>query len=275
MANPRRTSRLAADKPSRRPFWIKTSIGAGALLLVTGIGATLYLTGWLTRAEQRLTNATLSLTRRAHFAVRDVAVEGRNLTNRDQLMVALGTTRGDAIFGFDPEEAQARIATLPWVNHVTVERRLPDSILVHLDERVPMARWQHDAHIAVIDSEGHVLPDTDPASFANLPLVVGADAPAETKRLLDLLEKEPLVRQNIKAAVRASERRWDLYLAPNVVARLPEKTESTALKRLTQLITEQKILERDVVAIDLRFTDHLVLERGTPEPTRHAGDPAP
>jgi cell division protein FtsQ len=62
------------------------------------------------------------------------------------------------------------------------------------------------------------------------------------------------------AAVRVGERRWDVHLEPDVIARLPEKDIDDALKRLSDLITDKKILERNVAAIDLRLPDRLVIE---------------
>ena len=62
----------------------------------------------------------------------------------------------------------------------------------------------------------------------------------------------PDVTDKMTAAVRVSERRWDMHLQPKIVAQLPENGLDRALKRLSDLITEQKILERDVAAIDLR-----------------------
>jgi cell division protein FtsQ len=76
------------------------------------------------------------------------------------------------------------------------------------------------------------------------------------------------------AAVRVSERRWDLHVQPRVIVKLPETNVDAALKRLSGLITDQKILERDIVGIDLRMPDRYVIEPGTSAPAnaRPAGD---
>ena len=62
------------------------------------------------------------------------------------------------------------------------------------------------------------------------------------------------------AAVRVGERRWDIHLQPKVVARMPEQNMDHALDLLSGLITEQKILERDITAIDLRDSTKMFLE---------------
>jgi cell division protein FtsQ len=68
------------------------------------------------------------------------------------------------------------------------------------------------------------------------------------------------------------ERRWDIHLQPKVVARLPEINMTRALSRLSDLIVDQKILERDIVAIDLRDPSKLVIEPGSSSTDRGLGD---
>jgi cell division protein FtsQ len=232
----------------------------GACLLFLVLGMLLWRSDWRHRQVAQALEAALQLTQKAHFTISDIVVEGREQTGKDQLFVALDTAAGSPILAFDPRQAEARIAKLPWVASAIVERRLPDTIFVRLVERAPLALWQRDNQVAVIDAEGKILPDASPDQFAQLPLLVGAGAAAEGTTLIDSLRTYPAVRQKMTAAVRVGERRWDLRLQPNVVARLPETDVTTALGRLSLLIADQKILERDIVAIDLRLPDRLIIE---------------
>ena len=143
---------------------------------------------------------------------------------------------------------------------VTVERRLPDIVAVILTERAPMARWQHDDHIYVIDTDGHMLPSAKPEDFPALPLIVGAGADREAQDLFAKLKIYPEISQKTDSAVRVSERRWDLHLAPKITVRLPEENVDAALHRLSVLITQESILDHDIVAIDLRLPDRLIFE---------------
>ena len=74
------------------------------------------------------------------------------------------------------------------------------------------------------------------------------------------------------AAVRVSERRWDLHLDPKVTVRLPETGMPAALHLLSSLITDRKILERDITAIDLRLPDRLIIESAHPVSSHPGGD---
>jgi len=262
----------ASPTTSRFGFLMRLSALTGSVLLVLALTSWLWHIGWLQKQSNHIQEAALQVTQKAQFSVKDIVVEGRQQTGKDVLSAALAINIGAPILSFDTAAAQARIAKLPWVASVVIERRLPDIVFVHLTERTPMARWQHEGHIMVIDSEGSLLPNAKPEQFTQLPLVVGSEAPSATKELLDDLNAFPAVMSKMTAAVRVSERRWDIHLQPKITARLPENDIMGALKRLSPLITEQKILERDIVAIDLRFTDRLVIESGSSITNNPAGD---
>ncbi len=187
------------------------------------------------------------------------------------MATALDTYTGAPMVSFDPGAAAERVAKLPWIASATIERHLPDVIVVHLTERAPLARWQHDGHVFVIDTEGKVLADARPDDFSGLSLVVGTGAPEETGNLLYLLKDYPDFRNKITAAVRVGERRWDLHFGQHLIVRLPEQDADAALARLKRLDAEQKILDRDIAAIDLRMPDRAVIEPSSPAP-HAAGD---
>jgi len=258
------TVRVREDDSIWSSVIVRITAMAVTLFVIAGVVLYLFHIGWPQRTVTRVTDAGLQLTKKAQFSVKDIKVEGRKETPKEAILSALGTSEGSPILSFDPAAAQTRIAKLPWIAAATIERRLPDTIVVHLTERVPMARWQHDNHTVIIDTMGIPLSDAHVDQFANLPLVVGTDAPAQTQVLLYNLNNFPAVQQATTAAVRVSERRWDLHLQPNIIARLPEKDVDDALLRLSKLITDDKILERDLVAIDLRLPDRIGLEPAPP-----------
>jgi cell division protein FtsQ len=239
-----------------------------AIGFVAGSAFLVWYKKWPQQAVHYVEDSTLSLTKEADFVVRDVVVEGRRHTDKGELMAALGLIAGSPTLGFDPDTALARIEKLPWVAHATVLRRLPDVVVVKLIEREPTARWQHAGKTVIIDREGKELPQVRIEDFDGLPLVIGDDAPREAEALLGALKSFPAVSALVTSAVRVSERRWNLYLKPKVLVKLPEKGIEGALQRLTQLVVEQKVLERDVVAVDLRLPDRLYLESGTRPPSK-------
>jgi cell division protein FtsQ len=67
------------------------------------------------------------------------------------------------------------------------------------------------------------------------------------------------VQERVHALVRVSERRWNLRLRNGTDVLLPEGQEAAAITRLAELQAKQGLMDRPLVAIDLRLPDKLVL----------------
>lgn len=256
----RPTMRMRADGMTSRGFILRLSLLLGGVLLFLIFVMWSWHNGWPRRTINGFGAAVLNLSQDMHLTVLIIATVGCEQTAKDDLNAALNVKPGTPIFGFSPEAAQARIAKLPWVAEAIVERHLPDTVLVKLTERLPMARWQHDNHTVVIDTEGKLLANIAPENFAKLPLVVGAGADKAAQELITALRANPVISQNVTAASRVGDRRWDLYLITKTIVRMPEGNMAEALRTLTTLINEKKLLERDLVSVDLRLPDRLILE---------------
>src|SRR5215471_10347159 len=95
---------------------------------------------------------------RLGLVVTDIKVEGRETTDRETILAALGAGPGTPILAMSPRRAKGQLETLPWVRSAVVERRFPDTLYVRLVERKPLALWQHSGKIELIDQEGGVIP---------------------------------------------------------------------------------------------------------------------
>lgn len=216
-----------------------------------------------------------SLMADAGLTVQSVTLEGRSETARTDIIRMLGIKRGTLMIDVDVDEARARLEALPWVKSAEVRRVWPDRIYVRVTERRPVAIWQNEGELAVIDRDGHAIAGEDVTRFTNLPLVVGKGAETAAAGLLALLSHQPQLKDRVRAAVRVGERRWNLRLDNGVEVRLPEEGAEAALAELVRLAREQDILGRDIKAIDLRFPDRLIVKLPQASPlTPPAAKPA-
>jgi cell division protein FtsQ len=215
--------------------------------------------GTLTSMRERLGAVTAA----SGLRVTDVVVEGRANTPEPLLRAAIGVSKGDPILGFSLEETRARIETIPWVEHATVERRLPGTVVVNLQERRPYAIWQNQGKFLLVDRAGQVVTNQDVAQFRHLPLIVGLGAPGAAAELLDALRDRPALEEKVLASVRVGDRRWNLRIANGTDVMLPEGHEVVALDRLIQLQQDHAVLDRPLAAIDLRLPDRLVFRPKT------------
>ena len=263
----RRTTEQAARRASRRralPRWtftaVRTALVAAPLAAIAGLGLWAWSSGTLETAAASVRDGTLAVTARAGLAVDEVLVKGRKEADRQAILAALGVERGTPMLAFDPHAARAAIEAIPWVDSATVERRMPDTVFVSIVERQPMAIWQHDQKLHLVDADGVVLADRGLERFPDLPILVGADAPRHGRALLDTLAAEPQIARRVEAAVLVGGRRWDLRLDNGISVKLPENDYAAALRSLSTIEQTNRVLDRDIVAVDLRVPDRLVVQ---------------
>ncbi len=272
---PRAPSMNRAKARSRKPPLVTRArliLGGAGVLGVLAVGLT--WSGWFANSADRLAAAWLETTAEAGLAVDEVLLVGRNRTSKPALLASIGVERGTPIFAIDPQATKERIEALPWVATAMVERRLPNVLLIEIAERRPLALWQHRGRKVVIDQDGEVISAAAPDRFADLPLVVGEGAPAHTATLLSVLAREPQLQPLVVAAIRVGERRWNLRLHGDIDVRLPEEDVAEAWTELARLQREHGLLQREILAIDLRLSDRMVL-RMAPDlaPSRGASGP--
>ncbi|MBP2299495.1 cell division protein FtsQ/DivIB [Azospirillum picis] len=275
MPTPPRAMTASAEKGKRRrawPRWTRSAVKSALMLVpVLGLAATAgsawkhgNLADNLQAAEDGLIRATGSL----GFRLQEILVVGRSETERDAVLDALGVRRGEPILSIDLADAKQRLEELPWVSSASIERRLPGFLYIRLSERQPMAIWQHDRQFTVIDRAGRPLADAmELARRGNqridtLPQVVGANAPQQVHTLLSALDNAPTIAPMLSSASWISDRRWNLQLSNGVTVRLPEGTGEmrNALRQLEQMHTANRVLDRDIVAIDLRQPDRAAIQ---------------
>ena len=244
-------------------------LGGGAALLRSGQPSTTGAAATVTAAGTTIATLRERLGAVSGLRVDHVVIEGRTSTPEPLLRAALGVSVGDKLLGFSLDAARARIETLTWVQHATVERRLPGTVVVQLTERRPVAVWQNAGKFVLIDRAGQVVAEQDPvkdaAAFSVLPLVVGAGAPEGAAALMDQLAAHPGLKSRVVAAVRVGERRWNLRLNNGADVLLPEGQEAVAMDKLMELQASQALLDRPLQSLDMRLPDRMVL-RPQPEP---------
>lgn len=246
------------------PLWRRRSaLLALAAVLVAGAMAYGW---WLWRGgvPQRLVeDALVALKDRSldlGFRVSEVYVQGRENTPVAALRKALAIERGEPILFVDLVAARERLLALPWVSDVSVERVLPDTVVIHLVERRPMALWQHDGRFALIDSTGTVIQRDHLGRFSDLVVIVGDEtAAAEAADMLAVLASEAALMAQVRAAVRISGRRWNLRLRNGLDVRMPEEDFARGWRRLAAYERRYGLVGLSLRSIDLRLPDRVVV----------------
>lgn len=108
-----------------------------------------------------------------------IQVLGNSQVTRPELLSVFGGDIGRNIFHVPLAARRAELEQLPWVEHATVMRLLPNQLRVAVIERVPVAFVRAGNQIGLVDKRG-VLLDMPPAMMAakrySFPVVTGVTA---------------------------------------------------------------------------------------------------
>jgi cell division protein FtsQ len=257
------------SRRTNRLFW-RQARQAGLTFVAAGLvlGAVSY--GWVTGsfglARDWAIAHTLDATRGAGFQVQDIFVTGRVNTPTEQIAQKLNAPAGMPILAIDLAAAKAALETLPWIESARITRELPGTLRVDLTERQPIALWQYQKKLTLIDRAGFSIVEDDLARFSGLPLFIGAEAHKQAPVLLNLFAAEPDLARHVVSSSWVGGRRWDVLFDTGVTAKLPETDMELAFRRLAAAQEKHNILGQHLSVIDLRLPEKMVLTPAQAKP---------
>ncbi|MCH2038753.1 MAG: cell division protein FtsQ, partial [Rickettsiales bacterium] len=139
-------------------------------------------------------------------------------------------------------------------------------------EREPIALWQNDGEVVLIDTEGKVIEGVDLKKFKDLFLIVGKDAPQHINSLVPLVQSNKKIKSRIKSAIRVGNRRWNVRFANGIEIMLPEENFVKAWQSLLDLHRKKNILaDNELSVIDLRIADRITMQRKDHNTSNNSG----
>lgn len=122
------------------------------------------------------------------FRIQDLQVRGLRYVPRDTVVARLSLDARASVW-VDLGELEGRVSSHPLVRSVSVERRLPGTLIVQVQERIPVALVATPV-LEPVDEEGLILPLDPTVLRLDLPILEGAVDPAPGARFVP----EPLRR---------------------------------------------------------------------------------
>lgn len=194
------------------------------------------------------------------FVLKRVMIEGQEYTPSADIMEALGADENKPLFAININDVKTRLEDNAWVKAVLVERRMPNTIYIAIVERRPIAIWQFQQQLYLIDEEGNRISKDNIEKFKQLPHVVGVDANIYAKSLIEDLSRFPDIANRVISAVRYGGRRWNLNLEQDITVKMPEIGFSQAYEYLNALNKKGKLFGQNYKIIDLRDLQKFYIE---------------
>lgn len=266
--------RYRMERLARRPMvrFAMRNLAAPAVL------AALVWTGWNDPrlhdwAVARYADARLWVENRPEFALAGVEIAGGDEALREAAREELALDGPGAVstLTLDLDALRRKVEGLPGVASARLRIGPDQALLVDLTARRPAALWRWGGQLQLVDAEGVPIgPVFARADRPDLPLIVGEGADRAVPEALALAAAAGPIRDRLRALVRVGERRWTVALDRDQSILLPEDGAESALRAVValQAAPEVTLLDRDVLAVDmrladrptLRLSDHAVME---------------
>jgi cell division protein FtsQ len=248
-------------KKSAKPKSGKFSLFFKALSFVILLGGLSFalLSGHIEALRQDSWNWWMTTSQRAGFKVKNLIIDGHHHCSKTDILQAVSLDMNKSIFDVSPSVVREKIEKLGWVKSAMVSRRLPHTLYIRIVEHHPIAFWQKDAKLHLIDNHGQIIKADKIGPFTQLPILTGEGAVEKAPVLIEEVSRYSAIASRMTGAVYISKRRWDLILDNKLRVQLPEVSANfkEAIKYLDQLNQEQPLQERDIVVIDLRVPDRV------------------
>ncbi|MCF4098925.1 cell division protein FtsQ/DivIB [Maritalea mediterranea] len=256
----RKTSQLVAR--GQRAWVLHKRLGVqlvALMLVVLILGVGMINRNHLVNGATLLTERAASLFAQAGLAVSEVSLSGYGLTKEEDLFEAIGLQGNISLVNFDAEAARQRIEALPSIESATIRKIYPNSLNIELVEKTPIAVWRIDGVSFAIDKKGDKLVSLEQGGIDGLPLFIGDGAADDAAMLIEMLKPYELLQQDLLAASRIGDRRWDLIYESGLRIMLPENGVDQAMAKIVELDAEKQLLSRDIEILDFRLKDFIAV----------------
>lgn len=198
---------------------------------------------------------------RLGFTVERVEIQGIDQMERLPVYAVALDQPSMAMPNVDIAAIRERVEALSWVQEARVSRRLPDTLVVAITERTPVAVWQHEQQLYLVDTEGEVLEEVALDAMPDLPLIIGPRANRQVASFEALMDRAPALRPMLSGATWVGNRRWDLRFQSGETLALPEGEEDAgrALLSFARMDSQNGLLGEGFRRFDMRVPDRFVV----------------
>lgn len=269
-AAPRRHRGYEAPRgPWWRPAstWGRVLLGLVALIVAGGLSTAAYSLDKFLEHDARFRIA----------GVGNIQASGLSEVSRAEILPVFGEDVGKNIFFVHLNERRRQLEQIPWIEHATVMRLLPDQLRVSVVERTPIAFVRTGQQIELVDADGVLLsmpPSMMMQRHYSFPVVTGIDPhDALASRRVRMAVYQRLMNELDSHGQRLSDQISEIDLTDPEDARvlLPEQGADilahfgdeqffTRYQRYKTHIAEWRQQYPSLTSVDLRYEQQVVLQ---------------
>jgi cell division protein FtsQ len=125
-----------------------------------------------------------------YFKIKEIRIEGNHETDREDILSLIDVKTGENIFKVKLKQAELDLRSLKQIKNAQIQRNFPDTIMVKITERVPIAELDGGDNVyynklKLIDEEGIIFF----GKRRKIPKILGAKDALERRKVVNFLAK--------------------------------------------------------------------------------------
>jgi len=105
------------------------------------------------------------------FALREVIVSGNRLVKTSEILRLIGSQENGSLLHLDLDEIRTRVTQHPFIESVSVTRRLPNNLFISVREKQPIAIL-NDSGLSLVDETGEKLSKLANPNVMDFPIIL-------------------------------------------------------------------------------------------------------
>lgn len=198
-------------------------------------------------------NSIANIEQNVDLQVSEIIIEGNQKVSTQNIEELAQIKIGSNLLSLDLEKIKSNIESNKWIARAIVERILPSTIKIVIDEEKAKAIYIQNQKTFFINDQGKIIEEINDHNISrNYIYLIGDKANTTYGEILDYLYPLDTVYNNIEGLIKVNGRRWDVKLKDNITLKLPESNLEENLTIFEEILQENNLLEYPCV-IDLRL----------------------
>jgi cell division septal protein FtsQ len=197
------------------------------------------------------------------FALQRIQVSGNRRARTEDVLKAVERWRRTNVIGLDLSPIARAVGVHPWIERVTISKRLPDGLAIRITERRAVALYRDGARLWWLSAEGRPIAVYDPRADSEEYVLVAGDRRALPQAVGLLLDLRSASADYFSALSEISALADGGFGIMDSIFRRPVRVlRRDAPAKIRALLEARSFIDSrgwEARAIDLRFADRIVL----------------
>ena len=189
-----------------------------------------------------------------YFILSQITINGSEKSNINIIKKGIYNHTSD-LLSLDLKEIKEILEQEQWIKRVNLKKVYPSTLVLDIIENDPYAILRDKGKYYLVDIDGTIITEKNKDDeLENFIIISGNGSPQALKGLIKELNIHfsELISQLNKLDF-IERRRWNISLKNNLLIKLPDSKIDKALENLKNLFVNEKVLQSNIIEIDLRI----------------------